>query len=175
MVTLAHIVADEDTSDDSMENLCLNLCKVLSRALQDVCNRHATEHALRSKASIAIRDMCDDIVFEKLTEWSGRTGPANLYNEAALLKHKKMVDIMTREKDGTPKENTFLPWCRRIDKLRAQVTSDSPATEYAETVKEQENRYFTALAYDVLSNDLTPEQQKNDAYKIRRNKDTGKS
>ena len=99
-------------------------------------------------------------LFAKIEEWSRRHDKQTFLNEPALLKHKKMFDIMKYTKEGFAKENTFLPWCRKINKLRIQVAStatehaeSSTATEHAESPEDPETRWFKALALDLLSNE----------------------
>jgi len=83
---------------------------------------------------------------------------------------------MQYTKEGDAKENTFLPWCRKIARLRMQVAST--ATEHAESSEAQEARWYKALALDLLSNESPPAQKGKERlwnlhWKIRRDKETG--
>ena len=61
----------------------------------------------------------------------------------------------------------------------ASTAAASSVTEAAQALLQHvdEQRYhsnvFKALAYDMLSNDLTPEQQRDPKYQIRKNQETG--
>ena len=165
--------------DNSMENLCLALLQFLSQALQDVMVQskrvlHATAWA---KSMDDICNECDDMVFEKIEEWSQREDNQTFYNEAALLEHKQMFDIMQFTKEGYAKENTFLPWCRKAASLRALWASTATdhaepdtATEHAQSSDDPETCWMKPLALILLCSELLPEQKN---YKIRRDKKTG--
>ena len=88
---------------------------------------------------------CEYIVFDKIA--TGEVG----YDERTLFQHKWMWDIMSRNKEGVSKERTFTTWCRRV----------------------QQHKGFKSLAVDLLSNDLTPAQQYDYRYKIKRDWETG--
>ena len=100
----------------------LSLLEFLSQALQETWIGHATEQAKSPRSGHAteqaksrtkrfyakvadypkslIKEECNDIAFEKITEWAGRPMNQSFYNEPALLKHKKMFDIMRYDKRG---------------------------------------------------------------------------
>ena len=135
-------------------------------------------------------EQCEDIVFEKIAEWAGRYSETHFYSEPELLIHKKMFDIMTRNKEGLSKENTFIEWCRRVHRHTKAPSTAVPsiATEHAEAAStatehdesptyrallQREANCFKSLALDLLSNDLTPEQRRDAKYKIRKNTKTG--
>ena len=59
----------------------------------------------------------------------------------------------------------FKEWCKRVH------THASTATEHAEDL--WETKAFKSLAFDLLSNDLTPEQCHDAKYKIRKDTKTG--
>ena len=95
-----------------------------------------------------------------------------MYGEQELLQHKKMWDIVTRDKAGRAKEQSFSEWCRRVashpetsSTARGHVEADSTATEHAEadstaTEHAELSASFRALAEDILTNDLTEVQIK---------------
>ena len=55
--------------------------------------------------------LADDMVFEKIDHHA-------LYNKPALLKHKDIFNKLTYDKQGEPRENTFLEWCRKVYAIR---------------------------------------------------------
>ena len=124
-----------------MENLCSALSQFLSQALQEAWTGHATEQAN------GCGEVCDDMVYAKIEEWSRQHDKQEFYNEPALMKHKQIFDIMKYTKEGFAKENTFLPWCRKINKLRIQVAST--ATERAESSTATEHAESPALLQSV--------------------------
>ena len=116
--------AQADRADSTMENLTSKLVDFLMYVLQE---NQTTEQAMERD----LQKNCEDIVFDKIA--NGEVG----YDERTLLQHKRMWDVMSRNKEGVAKERTFVEWCRRV----------------------QQHRCFKSLAVDLLSNDLTPAQQ----------------
>ena len=175
------IAVQEDRADNTTENLCLALQHFLSQALQEAWTSmdgprsgYATEQARAGYSAgyrAGIIEVCDRIVSAKIEEWSGQPENQTLYNEPALLKHKKMFDIMKNTKEGYAKENTFLRWCRKIAGLQIEVAST--ATEHAESSEERDPPWLKSLALDLLTNDLLPEQVEDEKYQIRRDEETG--
>ena len=167
--------AQADRADNTMENLCFALVQFLTYVLRARWNspwrqaqsaRRATEQA-QSPRDNFIAPECGDIAFDQFEEWSDRRDNHRFYDEPALLLQKQMFDIMRRTKEGLAKENTFLEWCRRVNKHKEVPSSSaSIATEHAENC-------FKSLAVDLLSNDLTPEQRYDNKYKIQKNPKTG--
>ena len=82
---------------------------------------------------------------------------------------------MFRNKDGSPKEITFLVWCKKVamhaqpDKFDFGATS--AATEHAESALE--HKCYKSLALDLLTNEVWPEQRKDPKFKIRKDTNTG--
>jgi len=110
-------------------------------------------------------DDCEDIVWDKVEEWR------EFYGEPELLQHKKMWDLLTCDKEGRSKEQSFSKWCRRVARHRKTVSTatgqagaDSTATEHAET------NSFQALSEDILKNDLTLKQLRDPVYKLRQDR-----
>jgi len=130
---------------------------------------HATEqaqssgHATEQTQSQRHDEDCANIVFDtiKNVTYFG----VCFYDQSALLVHKQMLDIMSRNKEGLAKENMFIEWCRRVQKH-----TEAPSTAVPSTDTEH---VFKSLALDLLSNDLTPEQRRNPAYKVIKDKKTG--
>ena len=143
---------------------------------------HATEQAQSSghaaeqapgQGDIVYDDDCVDLVYKHIEAWSQRLFDQVFYSEPSLLRHKRLWDVLVRDKAGLSKDNTFLQWCRRVHSYseRANTVSMtsmpcSSATEHVASAP------FKALAEDLLSNDLTPAQRGEKKYMIRRNKKT---
>ena len=142
--------AQADRADKTMEQLAFNLAEFLTYLLRELC------------CSPRLEAECEDMVFEKITEWACAQEGTRFYGESELLQHKKMWDIMTRDKDGMPKEHSFCEWCRRIAMHSTRNTAAcSAATEHAER-----DGPFRKLAEDILTSELTPEQMDDPVYQL---------
>ena len=145
---------------------------------------HATEQAQSSghaaeqapgQGDIVYDDDCVDLVYEHIGAWAQR-GLSMLYSEPSLLRHKRMWDVLVRDKAGLSKENTFLEWCRRVhshSEVANTVSVFPDAMPCSSATEHAGSRSFKALAEDLLTNDLLPEQRRDKKYKIRRNPETG--
>ena len=163
--------AQADRANDTLENLLFKLSEFLTVLLLDLWTVPGLLHATE-QAKALCEDKCYDIVDAKITQWADQG--SNFYGERELLLHKRMWDIVTRDKDGTAKEQSFGKWCRRvalhsetISTARGHVQADKTATEHAEA---DTTASFRALAEDILTNDLTEAQLKNPLYKLREGK-----
>ena len=73
-----------------------------------MCNapgfRHATDQAkpfgLEDVRNIVGEEECEDIVFEKIADWGGKAQGRRFYGEHELLIHKRMWNVLKRDKDG---------------------------------------------------------------------------
>ena len=84
------------------------------------------------------------------------------YIRSDLLVHKKIWDVLNRDKRGVPKDHNFVDWCRRIAGRRTEGPwSHVAATEHDDRFKE--------LAKDILAKDLTPDQNADPKFQLRRN------
>jgi len=117
---------------------------------------HATEQTQSQRHD----EDCGNIVFDTIA--SVTFFEQTFYDEPALLLHKQMWDIMSRNKEGLAKKNMFIEWCRRVQKHTDAASTDTD-TEHV----------FKSLALDLLSKDLTPEQRHGAKYKIFKDKKTG--
>jgi hypothetical protein len=180
--------AQADRADNTMDNLSFKLLEFLVDVLREAwtvpsgrpCPRDTGQTASSGSTKeeissdmiwdilketnsddMVLEDQCEDIVFEKIAEWAGRYSESPFYSEQELVIHKKMFDIMTRDKDGLPKENVFIDWCRRVN--THSEPDSSTATEHTASK-------FKALAFDIFSNDLTPQQLQSDKFRIRKDK-----
>lgn len=134
-----------DQADDSKEQLMSHLNGFLTYVVQKMYPFIA--HLQSDFADI------DDMVCEKVSEWE-RTPRENAYNHYELLVHKKIWDVVTCNKDGSPKDHDFAEWCKKI-----ALCADSVATEHAEP--------FRILVKDICAKELTQAQKKNPKYQLR--------
>jgi hypothetical protein len=172
--TVQQEAVQADRADTSIENLCLALVEFQKRALQEIWNPPRRGHVtkqVQSPRDKFIAHECEDIAFQKISEWADHQDNRRFYNEPALLKRKQMFDIMMYNKEGFVKEFTFIAWRRKIHKLKIEAAST--ATEHAKSPQELETRCFKSLALDLLSNHLLPEQLEEEKYKIHRDPGTG--
>ena len=100
--------AQADRANDTMENLWFHLREFLTFLLLDVWTVPAFRHATE-QAQLACDAECKDIVYEK-TRHQGR----DFYGKRELLLHKRLWDIVTRDRAGRAKEQSFSEWCRRV-------------------------------------------------------------
>ena len=86
-----------------------------------------------------------------------------------LLEHKRLWDVVTRDKEGYHKENFFADWCRRV---ASHSKNTSPATEHAaaESEETEKSACYRSLAEDLFASELTEEQQRNPKYKLQKDK-----
>ena len=169
-----------DRTDNSIYNLKKSLVDFLIYIMQDLCVVHdpATEQVEASSSKAPWKNytmllrQCNEIIVDELEDCWTATG---YYDEQALLLHKKMWDVMFRNKDGSRKENTFLVWCKKIvvhahsDKFDFGATR--AATEHAGSALEQ--NCYKSLALDLLTNELWPQQRKEPKFQIRKDRNTG--
>ena len=84
----------------------------------------------------------------------------DMYNHSELQLHKKIWDVVIHDRQGVPKEHSFVDWCRRIALHRTEGTpTNSAATEH--------NDPYKRMVKDILTNDLTPQQKNFSKYKLR--------
>ena len=113
-----------DRADTSIDNLVVTLFRFLTYILQDpFCTpgfMHATEQ---------LEIDCIDIVHEPMAK-SDEHGCLR-YTEQQLLVHKKVWNVVTRDKEGRDKEHFFSDWCRRVASHSNADRHPSTATEHA--------------------------------------------
>ena len=169
------VEAQADRANTSMENLHWHLLDFLTYVLVGAWNLstvaqssgHATEQAESQKNDI-IEGACQDIVCEKFSEWAEQLVGKAYYDEPSMRRSNQLWDVISRNKDGSAKEKTFNEWCKRV-----QGHTEAASTASADTPEERVSNCFRSLAFDVLTNDLTPAQRRETKYKIRINKITG--
>jgi len=166
--------AQANRADTSIVTLCWNLLEFLTYVLRETWNvRSSVYHAIEQAQSLSHAteqtqsqrhdEDCGNIVFDTIASESFFV--QTFYDEPALLLHKQMWDIMSRNKEGLAKENMFIEWCRRVQRHTEAASTASPSTDT--------EHVFKSLALDLLSNDLTPEQRHGAKYKIFKDKKTG--
>ena len=162
--------ARDDRADDSMENLAFRLGEFLTTVLLD-----ALTVSRKDPGNLISHDDCFHIVVAHVELWCQQPGNRHAYSYQDLLLHKRMWDVMTRNKAGFPKEHEqrFVDWCRRVVASKEHAEADSTATKRADsafTENAECSASFRALAEDILTNDLTEAQMQNPAYKLRKGK-----
>jgi len=84
---------------------------------------HATEQTQSQRHD----EDCGNIVFDTIA--SVTFFEQTFYDVPALLLHKQMWDIMSRNKEGLAKENMFIEWCRRVQRHIEAASTASPSTD----------------------------------------------
>ena len=136
-----------------LDQAATDVLAFLSDALADACTLSSA--------------LADDMVLEKIEEWSKSRVDHALYNEPALLKHKEIFDMLTYDKQGKPRENTFLKWCRKVYAIRE---ADGTVQEHAEASEDQVRQWYKILAVRMLQDELLPHQWNDPRYRLRYNK-----
>ena len=129
-----------DRAETSLENYKEKLLGILMYVSENVW-------AVTYHEADALRDTLDvvKIVCTKMAKYSSRTSNGKpFYDDAALALNKRLWDLMSRDKMGSPKENMFIEWCNKCKECGS----------------------FKSLALNMLACDLTPEQQHEAKYRI---------
>jgi hypothetical protein len=158
--------AQADRANNSMDNLAFKLAEFLTAVLLEAWSVPRRGHATEQAASWIGHDDCIDMVFHAIATWSQRH-EGHAYSGPELLLHKRMWDVMTRNKAGLYKAAqqpitalSFAYWCRRVVSCKTKH-----GTEHGEG-----SASFRALAEDILTNDLTERQMRDPKYKLREGK-----
>ena len=138
-------------ADTSLQMLCQTLLEFLTYLVRQTW-------IVRSSEEPGHDEDCRDIVCDTIQ--SVCHFELVFYDQTALLLHKRMLDVMSCNKEGLPKRNIFIQWCRRVQSHNEAVPSSDPVD------------IFKSLALDLLSNDLKPEQRI-DISKIVKDEKTG--
>ena len=129
-----------DRAETSLENYREKLLEFLMYVSEDVL-------AVTYHQADALRDTLDivRILCTKMAKYSSRTSNGKpFYDDAALALNKRLWDLMSRDKMGSPKENMFIEWCNKCKECGS----------------------FKSLALNMLAYNLTPEQQHEAKYQI---------
>ena len=118
---------------------------------------HAREQD-NSGTEIVQEDDCIDIVEATLSN-----NPL-FYSTPQLVEHKRLWDIVTRDKEGNDKEHCFSDWCRRVASHSKNI---STATEHAaaEAEETQKSACYRSLVEDMFAKELTTQQKSEHKYK----------
>ena len=130
--------AQANRADTSIVTLCWTLLEFLTYVLRETwivrsSEYHATEqaqssgHATEQTQSQRHAEDCGNIVFDTIA--SVTFFEQTFYDQPALLLHKQMWDIMSRNKEGLAKENMFIEWCRRVQGHTEAASTASPSTD----------------------------------------------
>ena len=139
-----------DRGNDSMELLIFNVKEFLTHVVL------ACEHLPRIKIEY---DDIEDMIFEKTLDWSPHGDNAS-YSHSDLKLHKKLWDVVNSDKDGAPKDHSFVDWCRRIALHHTEsIAANNAATEH--------DNPYRIMVEDIWANELTPTQKNKPKYKLR--------
>ena len=136
-----------DRADDSLTHLALKLTDFITYVMKQAFPLFLADCEL-------IQDTLLDIQDTLLQRFG------DMYNHSELQLHKKIWDVVNHDRQGVPKEHSFVDWCRRIALHRTEGTAtNSAATEH--------NDPYKRLVKDIVANDLTPQQKILSKYKLR--------
>ena len=170
MMQPAHVqmqIASIQRADNSSINLHYNLSEFLlyiirekGLILQYRCQGESDAMRQVEPHTSRHEDAWKGVVCTTLYRWAARQHSQIHYDEPALLLHKKMFDVMVRDKQGFNKDIEFAAWCRRVHYHAQQFENNSHRSNRMESMME-------SLGRDMLSNDVTPQQRKKNVYKQR--------
>ena len=111
--------ATEHDQADETADLQYGLLLFFAEALAEVCALPAWD------------DQCVELAFDKIKEWAILSSEHALYDEAALLKHKELWNLVTCDKNGNEREHSFFAWCRKNYAIReaAGIAKEHAASE----------------------------------------------
>ena len=136
-----------DRADDSLTHLALKLTDFITYVMKQAFPLFLADCEL-------IQDTLLDIQDTLLQRFG------DMYDHSELQLHKKIWDVVNYDKQGVPKEHSFVDWCRRIALHRTEGTAtNSAATEH--------NDPYKRMVKDIVANDLTPQQKILSKYKLR--------
>ena len=143
-----HLLPDRE--DDVVEQQLFNLNEFLTEVVQEM-------YPFLSRFEVKYDDI-EDMIFEKILDWLDNPRENASYSNSELEVHNKLWSVMKTDKDGAPKEHSFVDWCRKIA-LHRNNAANNAATEHADP--------FRIMVKDIAANHLTPAQRKNPKYKLR--------
>ena len=92
----------ENRADDSTEALEFKLSGFLAHV--------ARFNVFLSKLEINNEDI-EDMIFEKIVDWSKNPRIDASYSHSELKLHKKLWSVVNTNKDGSSKDRDFVHWC----------------------------------------------------------------
>ena len=143
-----HLLPDRE--DDVMEQQLFKLNEFLTEVVQEM-------YPFLSRFKVKYHEI-EDMIFEKTLDWLENPRENASYSNSELEVHDKLWSVMKTDKDGAPKEHSFVDWCRKIA-LHRNNAANNAATEHADP--------FRIMVKDIVANNLTPTQRKNPKYKLR--------
>ena len=139
-----------DRADTSETNLEVTLFHFLTYMLQD----HVSICKVDEVDKISIDYDCIDAVEERLSKIKVRD-----YTTRQLLEHKRIWDVVTRNKEGYDKEHYFSEWCRKVARHNTATEHALPERDEAEM-----SAAFRSLVDELLVTELTEEQKREPKY-----------
>ena len=160
-------IAAIQRADNSSSNLFYNLSEFLlcmikenGLILQYRCHGDSHDTMQMQPHTRIHEDTWKSIVCTTLCRWAARHDSEIGYDEPALLLHKKMFDVMVRDKQGIHKDIEFAAWCKRVHHHAQRADRNSNSGNRIVSMME-------SLAKDVLANEVTPEQREKAVYQQR--------
>ena len=158
-------IAAHQRADNSCRNLYYNmteflLCMINENGLVFQYPGHGDSQAMMQSQphTRTHEDIWKSIVCTTLCRWSARNVSEIGYDERALLLHKKMFDVMVRDKQGIHKDIGFAAWCKRVHHHAQRTDRNSNNCNRILSMME-------SLLQDMLANEVTAEQREKPAYK----------
>jgi len=112
-----------DRADDSLTHLALKLTDFITYVMKQAFPLFLADCE-------PIQDTLLDIQDTLLQRFG------DMYNHSELQLHKKIWDVVIHDRQGVPKEHSFVDWCRRIALHRTEGTpTNSAATEHNDPYK----------------------------------------
>ena len=136
--------------EERMEQLMFKLNEFLSEIVKEV-------YPFLSPSKIKYIEI-EDMLFEKSVDWLENPRENASYSESKLEIHNKLWSVMITNKEGAPKEHSFVDWCRKAALHRKNAANNAP-TLNADP--------FRIMVEDIVANNLTPTQRKKPKYKLR--------
>ena len=89
-----------DRADDSTDHLTFKLNEFLT---------HVVRELMTSLPLFEINyEDIEDMIFEKILDWKQNPRDNASYSHSELKLHKKLWDVVNNDKDGAPKNHTFV-------------------------------------------------------------------
>ena len=144
-----HLLPDQE--DDAMEKHMFKLNDFLTEVVLEM-------YPFLSGLFDLDKTDIEDMIFAKTLDWLENPREDASYSNSELEVHDKLWSVMKTDKNGAPKEHSFVEWCRKIALLRNNAANNA-ATKHADR--------FRILVKDIVANNLTPAQRKKKKYKLR--------
>ena len=144
-----HLLPDQE--DDAMEKHMFKLNDFLTEVVLEM-------YPFLSGLFDLDKTDIEDMIFAKTLDWLENPRENASYNISKLEVHDKLWSVMKTNKEGAPKEHSFVDWCRKVA-LHRNNAANNAATEHADP--------FRIMVKDIVANNLTPAQRKNPKYKLR--------